>query len=108
MRRRQSGTAAPGISIVRAARRARSTNQQTFCDPFARKFVPAWMCAALTCFFSTLYAEWRRAGGIGLSFARARYIDGVLQDYVREGLRQGCVLDAGRASRAHLFGLFHL
>ncbi len=105
MRKSQSSLTAAGIAIVRAVESERPADEQVCYDPFARHFVPAWMYRAFGFFIQIGYAEWRGPGVNGFLVARDRYIDDVLEGFLKEGLQQLVILGAGYDSRAYRFDL---
>jgi methyltransferase (TIGR00027 family) len=63
------------------------------------------MYRVLAFFIKSGYAELRGPGVNGFLVARERYIDDVLQNYLKEGLQQLVILGAGYDSRAYRFDL---
>lgn len=105
MRRKQSSLTAAGIAIVRAVEYERPASERICQDPYARRFVPAWMYHALGFFIKIGYAEWRGPGVNGFLVGRDRYIDDVLQGFLNKGLQQLVILGAGYDSRPYRFEL---
>lgn len=105
MRKNQISLTAAGIAIARAAESEKPADERICYDPYARWFVPAWMYRAFGILIKTGYAEWRGPGVNGFLVARDRYIDDVLQDFLKEGLEQLVILGAGYDSRAYRFDL---
>jgi methyltransferase (TIGR00027 family) len=105
MRKNQSSLTAAGIAIARAVESEKPADERICYDPYARKFVPAWMYCLLGFFIKSGYAELRGPGVNGFLMARERYIDDVLQDFLNKGLRQLVILGAGYDSRAYRFEL---
>ncbi len=105
MRKSQSSLTAAGIAIARAVESERPADERICYDPFARLFVPAWMCRAFGFFIKTGYAEWRGPGVNGFLVARDRYIDDALQNSLSQGVAQLVILGAGYDSRAYRFDL---
>jgi hypothetical protein len=48
---------AVGIATARAVESERPADERICYDPYARRFVPAWMCRAFSFFIRTGYAE---------------------------------------------------
>ena len=105
MRKKQSSLTAAGIAIVRAVESEKPSDERICYDPYARRFVPAWMYRAFGFFIKIGYAEWRGPGVNGFLVARDRYIDDVLQGFLKEGLQQLVILGAGYDSRPYRFDL---
>lgn len=105
MRKNQASITAQGIAIARAIESEKPSGERICYDPFARKFVPAWMYHVLGFFIKAGYAELRGPGVNGFLLARERYIDDVLQNHLAEGLQQLVILGAGYDSRAYRFDL---
>jgi methyltransferase (TIGR00027 family) len=105
MRKKQSSLTAAGIAIVRAVESERPADERICYDPYAQRFVPAWMYRAFGFFIKIGYAEWRGPGVNGFLVARDRYIDDVLKSFLDEGLQQLVILGAGYDSRAYRFEL---
>jgi methyltransferase (TIGR00027 family) len=105
MRKNRSSHTAAGIAIARAVESEKPADKQICYDPYARRFVPAWMYHAFGFFIKIGYAEWRGPGVNGFLVARDRYIDDVLQDFLNEGLQQLVILGAGFDSRSYRFDL---
>ncbi|HET9913568.1 MAG TPA: SAM-dependent methyltransferase [Anaerolineales bacterium] len=105
MRKSQSSLTAAGIAVVRAVESQRPANERICYDPFARRFVPAWMYQAFGFFTKIGYTEWRGPGVNGFLVARDRYIDDVLQNFLDGGLQQLVILGAGYDARAYRFNL---
>lgn len=105
MRKSQSSLTAAGIAVVRAVESERPADERICYDPFARLFVPAWMYRIFGFFMKIGYTEWRGPGVNGFLAVRDRYIDDVLQNFLKEGLGQLVVLGAGYDSRSYRFDL---
>jgi methyltransferase (TIGR00027 family) len=105
MRKNQSSLTAAGIALVRAVECEKPADERICYDPYARRFIPAWMYLVLGFFIKSGYAEWRGPGVNGFLLARDRYIDDVLQNFLNEGLQQLVILGAGYDSRAYRFDL---
>jgi methyltransferase (TIGR00027 family) len=105
LRKNQTSLTAIGIAIARAVESEKPASERICPDPYARRFVPAWMYHAFGFFIRTGYAEWRGPGVNGFLVARDRYIDDVLQKYLDEGLQQLVILGAGYDSRPYRFDL---
>lgn len=105
MRKSQSSLTAAGIAVMRAVESERPADERICYDPYARRFIPAWMYRAFGFFIKTGYAEWRGPGVNGFLAVRDRYIDDVLQTSLNEGLQQLVILGAGYDSRAYRFDL---
>src|SRR5574340_694126 len=105
MRRNQSSITAMGIAIARGVESEKPADERIFYDPYARKFVPAWLYLVLGFFMKSGYTEMRGPGVNGYLIARERYIDDVLQSYLNDGLQQLVILGAGFDSRAYRFDL---
>ena len=105
MRQNQSSVTAAGIAIARAVESEKSANERICYDPYARRFVPAWMYRLLGFFIKSGYAELRGPGVNGFLVARERYIDDVLKGFLEEGLQQLVILGAGYDSRPYRFDL---
>ncbi|HEX2998527.1 MAG TPA: SAM-dependent methyltransferase [Anaerolineales bacterium] len=105
MRKSQSSLTATGIAIMRGVESERPADERICYDPYARRFVPAWLYTLMRFFIRSGYAEWRGPGVNGFLAARDRYIDDVLQNSLGEGLQQLVILGAGYDSRAYRFDL---
>lgn len=105
MRKNQSSITAMGIAIARGVESEKPADERIFYDPYARKFVPAWLYLVLGFFMKSGYTEMRGPGVSGYLIARERYIDDVLQGYLNDGLQQLVILGAGFDSRAYRFDL---
>jgi methyltransferase (TIGR00027 family) len=105
MRKNQSSLTAAGIAIARAVESEKPAGQRICFDPYARRFVPAWMYFVFGFFTKSGYAEWRGPGVNGFLVARDRYIDDVLQNALNAGLQQLVILGAGYDSRSYRFDL---
>lgn len=105
MRKRQSSLTAMGIAVARAVESERSADERICYDPYARKFVTAWLYALLRFFIRSGYTERRGPGVNGFLVVRDRYIDDVLQSFLNEGLEQLVILGAGYDARAYRFDL---
>jgi methyltransferase (TIGR00027 family) len=105
MRKNQTSTTAAGIAVMRAVESEKPEDERICYDPYARKFIPAWMYYVLGFFIKSGYAEWRGPGVNGFLAARDRYIDDTLQAFLDEGIRQLMILGAGYDSRAYRFNL---
>jgi len=105
MRKNRSSLTAVGIAIVRAVESEGPADKRICYDPYARRFVPAWIYHIFGFFIKTGYAEWRGPGVNGFLVAPDRYIDDVLQGFLNEGLQQLIILGAGFDSRRYRFDL---
>src|SRR5512139_2654490 len=105
MRKNQTSITAAGIAVMRAVESEKPEDERICHDPYARKFIPAWMYYVLGFFIRSGYAEWRGPGVNGFLAARDRYIDDVLQNSLSEGLQQLVILGAGYDSRSYRFDL---
>ncbi len=105
MRKNQSSFTAAGIALARAVESEKPAGERICYDPYARRFVPAWMYHAFGFFIKSGYTEWRGPGVNGFLVARDRYIDDVLQRFIDDGLQQLVILGAGYDSRAYRFDL---
>jgi methyltransferase (TIGR00027 family) len=105
MRKSQPSLTASGIAIMRAVESERPADERICYDPFARRFVPAWLYYLMRFFIRSGYAEWRGPGVNGFLAARDRYSDDVLQKFLNEGLQQLVILGAGYDSRAYRLNL---
>src|SRR5512147_2997412 len=105
MRKNQTSLTAAGIAVMRAVESERPADERICYDPYARRFIPAWMYHVLGFFIRSGYAERRGPGVTGYLAARDRYIDDVLQGFLKEGLQQLVILGAGYDSRAYRFDL---
>jgi methyltransferase (TIGR00027 family) len=105
MRKNQTSLTAAGIALARAVESEKPADERICYDPYARQFVPGWMYCFLAFFIKSGYAELRGPGVIGFLMARERYIDDVLQNYLKEDLQQLVILGAGYDSRAYRFDL---
>jgi methyltransferase (TIGR00027 family) len=103
MRRNQTSLTAAGIAVTRAIESGKPAGERICCDPYARRFTPGWLYALTAFFVKTGYAERRGPGVMGFIIARERYIDDVLQGYIKDGLPQLVILGAGYDSRAYRF-----
>ena len=90
---------------MRAVESEKPADERICYDPYARRFIPAWVYHMLGFFTRSGYAEWRGPGVNGFLAARDRYIDDVLQGFLKEGLQQLVILGAGYDSRAYRFDL---
>ena len=105
MRKNQTSITAAGIAVMRAVESEKPEDERICYDPYARKFIPAWMYYALGFFIKSGYAEWRGPGVNGFLAARDRYIDDTLQGFLDEGIDQLVILGAGYDSRPYRFEL---
>ena len=105
MRKNRSSLTAAGIALARAVESEKPADERICFDPYARQFVPDWMYRFLAFFIKNGYAELRGPGVIGFLLARERYIDDVLQNYLKEDLQQLVILGAGYDLRAYRFDL---
>lgn len=105
MRKNQTSLTAAGIAVMRAVESAKPVDERICYDPYARRFIPAWMYHVLGFFIRSGYAEWRGPGVNGFLAARDRFIDDVLQNFLKEGMQQLVILGAGYDSRAYRFAL---
>lgn len=105
MRKNQTSLTAQGIAIARAVESEKPAGERICYDPYARKFVPAWMYLAFGFFIKTGYAEMRGPGVNAFLVARDRYIDDVLQNALDANLQQLVILGAGYDSRPYRFDL---
>ena len=101
MRKNQTSLTAAGIAITRAIESGKPADERICCDPYARRFTPAWLYYLTALFVKTGYAELRGPGVMGFLIARERYIDDVLQGFLEDGLQQLVILGAGFDSRAY-------
>ncbi len=108
MRKNQTSLTATGIAVMRAVESEKPADERICYDPYARRFIPAWMYHVLGFFIRSGYAEWRGPGVNGFLAARDRYIDDVLQGFLKENLQQLVILGAGYDSRAYRFDLTHV
>ena len=105
MRKNQTSLTAKGIALVPRVESERPGEERICYDPYARRFVPAWMYRAFGFFIKIGYSEWRGPGVNGYLVVRDRYIDDVLQNFLNEGMQQLVILGAGYDSRAYRFDL---
>lgn len=105
MRKNQTSLTAAGIAIARAVESEKPAGERICYDPYARQFVSAWMVRLMGLFIKSGYTELRGPGVNGFLIARERYIDDVLQNFLKEGLQQLVILGAGYDSRAYRFDL---
>jgi methyltransferase (TIGR00027 family) len=105
MRKNQVSLTAVGIAMARAIESEKPAGERVCYDPYARRFVPAWMYYIFGFFIKTGYAEWRSPGVNGFLVGRERYIDDVLLDSLGNGMQQLVILGAGFDSRAYRFDL---
>ena len=105
MRKNQTSITAAGIAVMRAVESEKPEDERICYDPYARKFIPAWMYYVLGFFIKSGYAEWRGPGVNGFLAARDRYIDDTLQAFLDEGIQQLVILGAGYDSRSYRFNL---
>lgn len=103
MRKDQTSITAAGIAVMRAVESEKPEDERICNDPYARKFIPAWMYHVLGFFIKSGYAEWRGPGVNGFLAARDRYIDDTLQAFLDEGIQQLVILGAGYDSRVYRF-----
>src|SRR5512137_1984659 len=103
MRRNQTSLTAAGIAVARAIESEKPAGERVCFDPYARRFAPGWLYSITSLFVKIGYAEWRGPGVVGFLVARDRYIDDVLQDFLKEGLQQLVILGAGLDARAYRF-----
>ena len=103
MRRNQTSLTAAGIAVARAIESEKPEGERICYDPYARRFAPGWLYSITALFVKIGYAEWRGPGVVGFIVARDRYIDDVLQDFLKDGLQQLVILGAGLDSRAYRF-----
>jgi methyltransferase (TIGR00027 family) len=103
MRRNQTSLTSAGIAIVRAIESEKPAGERVCFDPYARRFAPGWLYSITAFFVKIGYAERRGPGVVGFIVARDRYIDDILQDYLKDGLQQLVILGAGLDSRAYRF-----
>ena len=98
MRTRQTSITAAGIAIARAVESEKPVGERIGFDPYARRFVPAWMYRVLGFFIKSGYAERRGPGVNGFLIARERCVDEVMQaflnstivfDYIYTSVLQG-------------------
>src|SRR5512134_2696244 len=101
MRKQQPSLTAIGIAMARAVESEKAAEDRICDDPYARRFVPAWLYDVFSFFLKLGYAEWRGPGGWGFLVARDRYIDDVLRHALDQGLQQLVILGAGYDSRAY-------
>ena len=105
MRKNQSSLTAAGIALARAVESEKTADERICYDPYAKQFVPDWMYRFLAFFIKSGYADLRGPGVNGFLVARERYIDDVLQNYLKEDLQQLVILGAGYDSRSYRFDL---
>lgn len=105
MRKNQSSLTAEGIAVARAVESEKPADERICYDPYARRFVPAWMYRLMGFFIKSGYSELRGPGVNGFLMARERYIDEVLEQFLGEGVQQIVILGAGYDSRGHRFDL---
>jgi methyltransferase (TIGR00027 family) len=105
MRKIQTSITAAGIAVMRAVESEKPEDERICYDPYARKFIPAWMYYVLGFFIKSGYAEWRGPGVNGFLATRDRYIDDILHAFLDEGIQQLVILGAGYDSRAYRFNL---
>jgi len=103
MRRNRSSITALGIAVARGVESEKPEGERICYDPYARRFVPAWLYLMISFFIKNGYAERRGPGVLGFFSARDRYIDDVLQDFLNNGLQQLVILGSGYDSRAYRF-----
>jgi methyltransferase (TIGR00027 family) len=103
MRKDQASLTAVGIAIARAVESEKPEPERICFDPYARKFVPAWMYFLMSFFIRSGYTDWRGPGINGYLVARDRYMDDVLKLYLENNLEQLVLLGAGFDSRAYRF-----
>jgi methyltransferase (TIGR00027 family) len=103
MRKNQSSITAAGIAVMRAIESEKPAGERICYDPYARRFIPAWMYHVFGFFIKVGYAEVRGPGVNGFLAARDRYIDDVLQSFLDNGLEQLVILGAGFDSRPYRF-----
>ena len=105
MRKNQVSLTAAGIAIARAIESEKPAGEWVCYDPYARRFIPAWMYCAFGFFIKSGYAEWRSPGVNGFLVGRDRYIDDVLSDSLNNRIQQLVILGAGFDSRPYRFDL---
>jgi methyltransferase (TIGR00027 family) len=106
MKRNRASLTAEGIAIARVLESEKPEGERICYDPYARQLIsPAFY------WIGKLFAdreERKGPGVIGFLVARCRFIDDVLQDFLKNGLQQLVILGAGLDSRAFRFeGLKH-
>ena len=101
MHRNQTSLTAAGIAVTRAIESEKPEGERICNDPYARQFVPGWLYALTAFFIKIGYAEWRGPGVVEYIVVRDRFIDDVLQDFLKGGLQQLVILGAGYDSRAY-------
>jgi methyltransferase (TIGR00027 family) len=98
---------AQNMAAFRALESGRPAGERLFCDPFARRFLPASQRALLAVAsvpplraLIECYADGRAPGARTSAIARTRLIDDWLRDEVAVGARQVVLLGAGFDCRA--------
>jgi methyltransferase (TIGR00027 family) len=96
------------MALFRAVESARGPRNTLFTDRWATEFLrPSLRVVAALARFSGLnaaicrYIDWRWPGARSTGVARTRYIDDVLDEAVRGGVRQVVILGAGFDTRAY-------
>ena len=105
MRKNKVSLTAAGIAMARAIESEKPAGERVCYDPYARRFIPAWMYYVFGFFIKSGYAEWRSPGVNGFLVGRDRYIDDVLSDSLNNRIQQLVILGAGFDSRPYRFDL---
>jgi len=103
MRKNQTSMTALGIAVLRAVESEKPEGERICYDPYARRFLPAWLYTMSAFFIRSGYAEWRGRGVNGFLVARERYIDDYLAGCLERGADQLIILGAGYDARAYRF-----
>ena len=101
MKRNQSSLTAEGIAMARALESSKPANEHICYDPYARRFVSAWLWVLGKATMG--YATRRSPGVLEFLAARTRFIDDYLQSCITDGIRQLVILGAGFDARAYRF-----
>lgn len=108
MRQSQASETAEYMAFFRALESARPRRKRLFADPFAIQFLrpslrrAVWLSRVpLLAALVRWYADWRLPGARTSGIARTRFIDGAVEQALRENVRQIAILGAGFDCRAH-------
>jgi methyltransferase (TIGR00027 family) len=98
---------AENMALIRALEFLRPPKKRLFCDPYARRFVPAFQRAILgpahlpaVRALLEIYFDWRAPGARTSGAARTRLIDDWVREALAAGMGQVIILGAGFDCRA--------